>query len=256
VSMRRPRRVQAFTVALVACLTVLLAASSAYAQPARPAAAAPHAAPAATYTFQTFCLHGTVECLNDTLCNTNNSVQLWNINPGWKCALTVGYAGTVNPAGWPFYCHDGLNVQFAGDPVFDVGIFNDISYSVQSAGYGNPVSLTPTNGSVGYTIQPYLGLWVADHVNSNGTITSAQMVDAFETCNDGSAAYGLYQSAYGGCGGNGCLVREQVVNNQDPPADMLWDWEQFSVNASTAKAGTRQAAMPRLVRSSLPRLPR
>jgi hypothetical protein len=46
----------------------------------------------------------------------------------------------------------------------------------------------------------YIGYWAAANVNSNGTVTNAQMVDAFESCNAGAAAYGFYQSAYGGCG--------------------------------------------------------
>ena len=208
---RPSRRVQTFAAALIACLTVsMLAASSAGAQsagaqPARPMAAASHAAAQAAGTVDTLCLHSSPECLNDTQCKFQ-SVQLWNINTGASCALTATFVGTVNPAGWPFFCHRGLNVQFAGLPVFFVGADDDtnadVRYRVQSAGYGNTVTLTPVGAPDPGSEANYIGYWVAASENSNGTVLNSQMIDAFETCNTINSSAPYYQSAV-------CRVRRQ-----------------------------------------------
>lgn len=244
------RRALMFGVALAACLTMLTpAASSAYAQP-RPAAA--HAAGQATSTFSTLCLHGTTECLNDRLCQFH-TVQLWSISSGWKCALTATYVGTVNPAGWPYYCGQGLNYSNAGLPVFFVGdrdtVNVPVQYAVQSAGYGNTATLTPVSEPPDpNNIDSYIGYWVADHVNSNGTVTNAVMTDAFETCNDGTNGTAIYQDAYGGCGGSGCLVRENSFNS----TGLWWDWD----NVTISSARTNSSVSARITPAAVPGLSR
>lgn len=238
-----------------------LASAAASTHPARPSAA-PHAAPltspryappgrtaatplanrAASDTFQTLCLHNTSECLNDALCQLH-TVQLWNGIAGSRCRIIASFAGTVNPAGWPFYCGHGFNVAYAGKPVFSIGIYDSdegIEYAVQSAGFGKTVTLTPVR-SVSPSLGQYLGLWVATDVSGTFVLNSP-MIDAFETCNDANPPF--LQYAYAGCGGDGCLVREEPITS----SDATWDWQTITINTSKSATGTKKTALARLPR--------
>jgi hypothetical protein len=220
-------------VRLLSLLGVLLAALTAFTAPPAFASAHPASPPhpvrltyrsaARTSDMSTniFCQSAdTNECLNLQNCNIPAGVvQLYNWTTGYGCSegFSATYEGTVDPATtWPFYCGDGLNSAYEGDHVFYVGYFgtensDGVFAAPSSTGNNNTVTL----GTVPPGYSGPIGLWVQQDGNSSATATNTRLIDVATTCETGNV-----QHVYGGCGANGCLVRD----GENPTANEYWDW--------------------------------
>lgn len=172
------------------------------------------------------------ECLNLIQCYPFNGVQLWNIETAGACGYQWGAfqeTETVNPSAvWPFYCGDGLNSAYAGDPVISISYYDgsDGAYYVpKSAGSNNTVTVVQLNSATPTDGGEYQGLFVRQDSSS----TDTRLIDVATTCTTGDV-----QHLYAGCNGDGCLVREGLN-----PSNEYWDFRTVSV--STAATRIRRA---------------